>query len=99
MHVRVVCARDCRLSAAGSGTKHATALVVRTHRFLHLVGGESQYVFWCLEVPESSRRLGGSTSREMELVVPVGNHDIYYCRESKAHQESDSYTTIVADNG
>jgi hypothetical protein len=34
---------------------------------------------------------------EVELVVPVGYHDIYYCRESKAYKESDSYSTTVMD--
>jgi hypothetical protein len=29
--------------------------------------------------------LGRWSSREMELVVPVGYHDIYHCRESEAH--------------
>jgi hypothetical protein len=32
-------------------------------------------------------------------VVAVSHHDIYDCRESKAHQESDSYSTTVVDNG
>ena len=99
MYVGTVCAGDRGLSAAGSGTEHATSFGVRFDRLFHLAGGEYQYVFRCLALPESGRSLGGGPSGQMELLVSVGYHDIYHRGESKTHQGSDSYSTTVMDNG
>ena len=74
---------------------YALVVVISPHRFFLVVGGESEYLFRDLALSESTGRVVGRSSRQVEFLVATGHHDVYNCGEPKAYKGSNSRPRIA----